>query len=400
MEIKQSHLVIILVAVVGIASLAVFVIIDLQSQLESEQLSKEQKAKELMEEQLSREQIQSQLESEQFAKAQKEKELEQKQIELEKQKEIEQQQQAELLRKQLELLRKQKELEREQLEAKKSEIEALARTNPFVSGVVKGTLNIYFEPVPSYASDGVFEAVKETSKLLNGYEIYPMTIRVVSNPNNADIIIKWIKDFGSPTLGHAIFKSVVEVGLGEGNCFGDWQAFNAVTVHKILWHELGHSFGFNHSAKPNNIMYSTIPPQFSMDVDKTIDIDEGEYYTMPFCKTGSMNYYLTSDNQSNGFYVYVIPSATDPIKFLNGEGKYYPSCSAEGAMVSFGETCNVGIGDKLIVYNRDDLLKFSSIRVNIQVTDLNEMPQLDFVWDLDVFEYDYIWLAEVYEMFH
>ena len=377
-----------------------FVIIDLQSQLESEQLSKEQKAEELKEEQLSREQIQLQLESEQFAKAQKEKELEQKQIELEKQKEIEQQQQAELLRNQLELLRKQKELEREQLEAKKSEIEALARTNPFVSGVVKGTLNIYFEPVPSYASDGVFEAVKETSKLLNGYEIYPMTIRVVSNPNNADIIIKWIKDFGSPTLGHAIFKSVVEVGLGEGNCFGDWQAFNAVTVHKILWHELGHSFGFNHSAKPNNIMYSTVQPQFSMDVDKTIDIDEGEYYTMPFCKTGSMNYYLTSDNTSNGFYVYVIPSTTDPAQFLNGEGKYYPSCSAEGAMVSFGETCNVGIGDKLIVYNRDDLLKFSSIRVNIQVTDLNEMPQLDFVWDLDVFEYDYIWLAEVYEMFH
>ncbi len=78
MEIKQSHLVIILVAVVGIVSLAMFVIIDLQSQLESEQLSKEQKAKELKEEQLS--------------KAQKEKELEQKQIELEKQKEIEQQQ--------------------------------------------------------------------------------------------------------------------------------------------------------------------------------------------------------------------------------------------------------------------------------------------------------------------
>ena len=69
-------------------------------------------------------------------------------------------------------------------------------------------------------------------------------------------------------------------------------------------------------------------------------------------------------------------------------------------MVSFGETCNVGIGDKLIVYNRNDLLKFSSIRVNIQVVDLNVMPQLDFVWDLDFFEYDSIWLAEVYEMFH
>ena len=379
MEIKQSHLVIILVTVVGIASLTMFVIIDLQSQLESEQLSKEQKAEELEAEQLSREQTQSKLEAEQLSKALKEKELEQKQAEL---------------------LRKQMELELQQLEAKKREIEALARTNPFVSGMVKGTLNIYFEPVPSYASDGVSEAVKETSKLLDGYEIYPMTLRVVSNPNDADIIIKWLKDFGSPTLGHAIFKSVIEVGLGEGNCFVDWQAYNAETVHKILWHELGHAFGFNHSTKSNNIMYPTIEPQFSMDVDTTIDIDEGEYYTMPFCKTGSMNYYLSSDDQYNGFYAYVIPSTTNPAQFLNGEGKYYPSCSAEGAMVSFGETCNVGIGDKLIVYNRNDLLKFSSIRVNIQVVDLNVMPQLDFVWDLDFFEYDSIWLAEVYEMFH
>ena len=76
MEIKQSHLVIILVAVVGIASLTMFVIIDLQSQLESEQLSKEQKAEELEAEQLSREQTQSKLEAEQLSKALKEKELE------------------------------------------------------------------------------------------------------------------------------------------------------------------------------------------------------------------------------------------------------------------------------------------------------------------------------------
>jgi len=121
---------------------------------------------------------------------------------------------------------------------------------------------------------------------------------------------------------------------------------------------------------------------------------------MDFCKTGSMNYYLSSDDQYNGFYAYVIPSATNPAQFINGEGQYYASCSAEGAMVSFGETCNIGIGDKLIVYNRDDLTKFGSIRVNIQVVDQNVMPQLDFTWDLDVFEYDFNWLSEVYDLFH
>ena len=309
-------------------------------------------------------------------------------------------QEAELFRQQLELEQKKVELERQALETKKGEIEALARINPVVSGIVKGTLNIYFAPVPNYASEGVRESVQLLSNGLDGIEMHQMTIRVVSNPNNADITVGWLKDFGSTVLGHAIFKSVVEVGLGEGNCFGDWQAYNALTVNKILWHELGHAFGYNHSVKASNIMYSTIESQFTMDVDKSIDLDEGDYYTMPFCKSGSMNYYLTSDSQSNGFHAYVLTSTTTPTQFLNGGGQYYPSCSTEEAMSSFGKTCKVGNGDKLVIYNRNDILKFSAITVNVQVVDLNVMPQPDFVWDSDAFEYDLMWLSEVYDLFH
>ena len=103
MEIKQSHLVIILVTVVGIASLTMFVIIDLQSQLESEQLAKEQKAEELKDEQLSREQTQSQLEAEQLSREQTQSQLEAEQLaKALKEKELEQKQ-TELLRKQMEL---------------------------------------------------------------------------------------------------------------------------------------------------------------------------------------------------------------------------------------------------------------------------------------------------------
>jgi len=80
LEIKQSHLVIIVVTVGGIASLGMFVIIDLQSQLETEQSSKEQKAEELKAEQSAKEQTELQLKAEQLAKAEKEKELEQKQM--------------------------------------------------------------------------------------------------------------------------------------------------------------------------------------------------------------------------------------------------------------------------------------------------------------------------------
>ena len=285
-------------------------------------------------------------------------------------------------------------------DALKSQIQAMARTNPFLNGVITGTLNIYFQPVPSYAADGVSEVVAIYSKSLDGIEFYKMKLRVVSNPNDADITINWLKDFGSAKLGHAIFRSVVEVGIGEDNCHGDWQAYNALTVHKILIHELGHSLGFNHSTKSNNIMYPTIQSQFSTDIDKTFELDEGDYKTFSFCNSGSMNYYLSSDDQNNGFYAYVLPSTTDASQFLNGVGQYNQSCSTEDPMISFSKTCNIGIGDKLLVYNKDDVLQFGSIRLNLKVLDLNTMPTPDFSWDLDAFAYDFKWLVEVYDIFH
>ena len=283
----------------------------------------------------------------------------------------------------------------------KSQIEILARTNPYLNGIITGTINIHVQPVPSYADPRVSEDVDSILKSIDGtvFGSY-ITLRVVSNANDADIKINWVKDFGSEKLGHAVFKSFVEVGLGEDNCQGDWQAFDTLTVTKIFWHELGHSIGYNHSTKSDNIMYPTIPTQFVTDVDTTFVLDEGYYKTITFCKSGSMNYNLSSDNQNNGFYAYVLPSTTDPTQFLNNVGEYYPSCSTEDPMVSFGSTCNVVIGDKLMVYNKDDYLQTSAIQINLKIVDMNTMSDVDFDWDSDAFQYDSEWIAQIYDLFH
>ena len=283
----------------------------------------------------------------------------------------------------------------------KAQIETLARTNPYLNGIITGTINIYVEPVPSYASAGVSEWVDSQSKLLDGTEINYMTLRIVSNENDAEVEINWVKDFGSETLGHAVFKSFVEIGLGQDNCQGDWQAFDTSTVSKIFWHELGHSIGFNHSTKSDNIMYPTIPTQFVTEVDTTFVLDEGYYKTIAFCKSGNMNYNLSSDDEHNGFYAYVLPSTTDPTQFLNNVGEYYPSCSSnEDPKMSFGSTCNVVIGDKLMVYNKDDYLQTSAIQINLKIVDMNTMSDVDFDWDSDAFQYDSEWIAQIYDLFH
>ncbi|RUA30458.1 MAG: hypothetical protein DSY78_09210, partial [Chloroflexi bacterium] len=137
----------------------------------------------------------------------------------------------------------------------KARIQELAVTNPMIQGIVAGELKFYFEPLPIYAGIDVSSAVENISSSLLSWSPYGTTTRRVFNANDADLYISWVKDYGSHTIGQSIFKSHIKVGLGRENCRGDWQAFDASTVEKVLWHEIGHSMGYGHSSDPNNVMY-------------------------------------------------------------------------------------------------------------------------------------------------
>jgi len=397
--IKQSYLIIIIsVVVVGAISSSLFVIVDLQSQVE--ELSKETK------------QQQSQLEAELAVKEQQQRELEEQQRELEREEAIRLQQQRELEEQERQLkleegirLQQQRELEEQerQLELqKRAQIEEMARTNPLVKGLIDGQLKFYIEPVPAYAASQVDFVVTELTKILENYEFYKnVNFKRVYNPNDAHIHISWIKNYGSHVLGESIFKSVVKVGLGAENCYGDWQPFTAHTVMKIFWHEIGHSMGFGHSNNPDNIMYDNTETKLVTDYHETIALDEGEYITLPFCSGGTMQYQASSEDKYNGFHVYVFPPETDPTNFIeNGIGLYYSDCSTENPMVKFGYTCNVANGAKLVIYNPDDILNFDVIRVDTTISDLNEVKNPKFIWEKNIFEYDDAWLNEIWYMFH
>ena len=82
----------------------------------------------------------------------------------------------------------------------------------------------------------------------------------------ANIWISWsVRSLGEGVLGHAnIGKGVAEVALGSYGCDGSFQLFDVETVEEIMTHELGHSIGFGgHSDDPNDIMYSTMSPDFA-----------------------------------------------------------------------------------------------------------------------------------------
>jgi len=259
------------------------------------------------------------------------------------------------------------EKELEQLE--RAQIEEMARTNPLVGGLIDGELRFYFEPVPDYAASLVKDGLTGFSDVLENYQFYTnVKFKRVYNLNDAHIQISWIKNYGSHVIGESIFKSVIKVGIGTENCYGDWQPFTAPTVMIIFWHELGHSMGFGHSNDPDNILYYKTDTKFVTDYDRTLALDEGEYYTLPFCNAGTMQYQVSSEDQYNGFYIYVLPPETDSRNFIEYSiGKSYPDCSTENLMTKFGSTCTVPVGAKLVIDHPydSDLLNSDLIRVDI-----------------------------------
>ena len=286
--------------------------------------------------------------------------------------------------------------------ADRNEIELLARTNPLVQGLISGKLKFYIAPVPSYASSQVPDVVDAITKTLEESPFYGMKFQRVYSSADANLHISWIKEYGSHVLGEAIFKSVVKIGLGELNCHGFWQAFDSTTVFKILWHELGHSLGFGHSTDPNNVMYGATMATFETDYKNIITLDEGVYTSIKFCNSGSMGYEVSSDSQSNGFYLYVITPETNAGNFINdGQGQYYSECSAgDTLLASYSDTCGVPNGAKLLIWNKDELLQFDAIRVDVKIINLNERHIPDMTWDIKAFQYDQTWLNDVWNMHH
>jgi len=88
---------------------------------------------------------------------------------------------------------------------------------------------------------------------------------ITNQKSEANVWVTWVvRDIGQGVLGHAhIGKGVVEVTLGDYNCDGRFELYDVKTVEKIMTHELGHSIGLEHVSDPNNIMYTSLKPNYA-----------------------------------------------------------------------------------------------------------------------------------------
>jgi len=105
----------------------------------------------------------------------------------------------------------------------------------------------------------------ENQELITNGQKARIEFETTNQKQEANVWVTWVvRNIGQGVLGHAnLGKGVVEVTLGDYNCDGRFQLYDVKTVEKIMTHELGHSIGLEHVSDPNNIMHTSLKPNYA-----------------------------------------------------------------------------------------------------------------------------------------
>ena len=200
----------------------------------------------------------------------------------------------------------------------------------------------------------------------------------------ADITVEWAKDWQGHVIGKWLGSSVV-VGLGSSSCDGIWKPFDGTTVYRLMYHEMGHALGQNHSSDPDNAMYGTIKnAKYEYEYAESITLIDGTVQGFSMCGDGTYSFVTEKTNSNDGYKTYVIPPKTNAWDVINGKEGFYHACSDfNNEMRSTNSQCSVPHGTIFVLHNPSVFGKGSDISIKVNIIDVSPAGTVDYSFDKD-----------------
>ncbi len=223
----------------------------------------------------------------------------------------------------------------------------------FFENTGESALYLYVEPIPSwadYAGNAVYEATKAWEDANPDMEFF-----LVDRPEDSNVLIQWVKEFGVEHVGFALGSDFIEVGLGDSECLDQWFPYSSDYVAYILAHEIGHILGHEHVDDPDDLMYP-VAQNLEYGIEEGNYILASNYYqfvgTCSVKDVSNYNFEVQTSDPTYGFDVYFVPSIKEFDNYDEGKSfEHYAdqNCFAENVL-KFSNTCEgVEAGSGLLI---------------------------------------------------